>query len=157
MVKPLKIGVGGVGRENGKIDYGGRGENGGIDGGGVGPPITNIVYYDNDAVDDTVDTMSANNFPNEISDGKMIPPTTTMTRTTTTMGKGKFLLRSHSKPLPPGPPLGNAGRFEVFLDHGYPDQRKDGWSGGVGEKEEDKEGNAVRVPSSKIFEYMSRG
>ncbi|RMX89169.1 hypothetical protein D0869_01084 [Hortaea werneckii] len=162
VVKPLKSGVGGVGRESGKIDDGGRGENGGVGGGGGGgPPITNIAYYDNDAVDDTVDTMVEANVTNKISDGKVMLPTTTTTTTTKT-GMGELLPPSHSKPLPPGPPRGKAGRFEVFLADGYPDRRKDaggerGGGGGGDNEEEKEEGNAVRVPSSKIFEYMSRG
>ncbi|RMY33879.1 hypothetical protein D0865_14337 [Hortaea werneckii] len=165
--KPSRIKTTRDGRENDKIDDGGRGENN-VDGGGGGcpPTITKIAYYDNDAtVDhDTVDTMSANKFSNKISDGKVIPATTTPTTMLTKTGRGKLLLApsSHSKPLPPGPPRGKAGRFEVFLADGFPDRRKDGGSGGVsgggGDDEKGKEeGSAVRVPSSKIFAYMSRG
>ncbi|RMY51272.1 hypothetical protein D0863_14638 [Hortaea werneckii] len=161
--KALRIRVGGRGgRENDKTDDGGRGENSSGGGGSGGAPtITSIAYYDNDAVDhNTVDTMVEANVTNKISDGKVMLPTTTTTTTTKT-GRGKFLLpSSHSKPLPPGPPRGKAGRFEVFLADGFPDRRKDdddgGGRGGRGEGGE-KEGNAVRVPSSKIFEYMSRG
>ncbi|RMX75482.1 hypothetical protein D0869_11583 [Hortaea werneckii] len=172
--KALRIRVGGRGgRENDKTDDGGRGENSSGGGGSGGAPtITQIFYYDNDAtVDhDTVDTMVANNSSNKMSDGKVIPATTTTTTMMTKTGRGKLLLpsSSHSKPLPPGPPRGKAGRFEVFLADGFPDRRKDdddddggggrGGRGEGGEKEEGKkEGNAVRVPSSKIFEYMSRG
>ncbi|KAI7485689.1 hypothetical protein KC351_g3811 [Hortaea werneckii] len=96
--------------------------------------------------------------------GKGIPGTITVTApttTTTTRGKAKLFLPSQSKPLPPAPPLGKAGRFEVFLANRYPDCRKDGGKGGNagvdGNQEKEEEGNAVRVPSSKIFEYMTRG
>ncbi|KAI6834612.1 hypothetical protein KC357_g8970 [Hortaea werneckii] len=97
---------------------------------------------------------------------------TVTTTTVATSGKAAFLLPSQSKPLPPGPPRGDAGRFEVFLGEEY--QRGDlghqygGGGGGGGHRrigevgrreEENGEGqdNAIRIPSSKIFEYMSRG
>ncbi|KAI7081378.1 hypothetical protein KC356_g9160 [Hortaea werneckii] len=108
-------------------------------------------------------------------DGNGISGIKTVTTTTVaTSAKAAFLLPSQSKPLPPGPPQGYASRFEVFLgdeyqrgDLGHRYGGGDGGGGGghrrIGEvgrrEEEDREGgeNAVRVPSSRIFEYMSRG
>ncbi|KAI6794637.1 hypothetical protein KC361_g5490 [Hortaea werneckii] len=105
-------------------------------------------------------------------DGNGIPGIKMITTTTVaTTEKANLLLPSQLKPLPPGPPRRGAGRFEVFSGDEY--QRGDlgnQYGGGgrrvVGEvgrreEEENREGgwdeNAVRVPSSKIFEYMSRG
>ncbi|KAI7281094.1 hypothetical protein KC345_g4332 [Hortaea werneckii] len=135
-------------------------QNGGTDEGrreGNGGGTTTVTPA---AVVGTVDSVP--NLSNKELNGKGILGTKTPTTTTAvTTGKGKFLLPSQSKPLPPGPPLGEAGRFEVFLADGYPDRQKDGGMGGnggvAGDDEEEEEGNAVRVPSSKIFEYMSRG
>ncbi|KAI6862865.1 hypothetical protein KC338_g6084 [Hortaea werneckii] len=191
-MKPLRMGVRrGVGagrggkrqREGGEEGMGraerlrnGRTDEGRGEGNGGSVP-TIISTAPPTAVVGTVDPVP--NLLNGKLDGKGIAAPT---KTTTTKGKAKFLLPSHSKPLPPGPPLGKAGRFEVFLTDGYldrspllgkagrfevflgdeyPDRREDGVKAGNagvgGDEEKEEEGNAVRVPSSKIFEYMSRG
>ncbi|KAI7346139.1 hypothetical protein KC354_g14384 [Hortaea werneckii] len=114
------------------------------------------------------------NLANRNIDRKGISGIKTVTTTTVaTSGKAAFLLPSQSKPLPPGPPRGDAGRFEVFLgeecqrgDLGHQNGGGGGDGGGhrrigeVGRREEENgegQDNAIRIPSSKIFEYMSRG
>ncbi|KAI7624632.1 hypothetical protein KC343_g6904 [Hortaea werneckii] len=150
------------GLRNGWFNEGRRGGNGG----GV-PTITTTAAPS--AVVGTVDTVS--DLSNRKLNGNGIPSAktaTTVTAATPTTGKANFLLPSQSKPLPPGPPLGKAGRFEVFLADGYQNRGKgdhygDDGRNGMGEvgrrEKENREGgeNAVRIPSSKIFEYMSRG
>ncbi|GAB1734714.1 hypothetical protein NU195Hw_g9156t1 [Hortaea werneckii] len=149
----------GEGREerlrNGRTDEGRREENDG------GVPTITTTAAPTAVVVGTVDPVPS--LLNGELDGKGIQGKTTGTAATPTTGKAKFVLPYHSKPLPPGPPLGKAGRFEAFLADEFLNRKKDGGKGGnagVGGDEEDEEegeGNAVRVPSSKIFEYMSRG